>query len=80
MPWKYKDSRKPYHSGERFYLPRRSMGLRYAWRQKKLVRQRAAMNKKIALSRLKAKYFTYVPRIPSYGRGSFFAAKRKYKR
>ena len=77
MPWKYIDSRKPYHSGERYYRPKRSMGLRYASRQKKLIRARIAINRATALRRLRDKYFRYTPKIPSYGRRSFFVAKRK---
>lgn len=48
-----------------------------AARAKRMKILRAKRNKKVALKRLRNKYFRYTPRIPSFGRGSFVGAKRK---
>ncbi len=67
MPYKY-TGRKPYHPynhdhvGEYYYRPKRSMGLKYAVQQKRMIRARIAMNKRIAMQRLRNKYFVYTPK------------------
>lgn len=62
MPYKYKHTRRPYHSGEYFYRPKRSMGLKYATLQKKRIRARALRNYREALRLLRNKYFRYTPK------------------